>query len=171
MTAASARSLFEFKTVGVSVDSVAVSMHKFMGTARVNGVLLALTRRDRPVIDYIGQEDSTLLGSRDYLPFSTYQRAKEMLLRRNGSHYSANVIYFEEQLKRFGLKYERFELSNTFVIPKPCEEICKKYQLATFVDHDGLDKAHVIIFPFHCREIMDELVEDLKSFKDDLSEK
>ena len=146
----------------LGVDSIAVSMHKFMGTARVNGVLLALTRRDRPVIDYIGQEDSTLLGSRDYLPFSTYQRAKEMLLRREKDHYSANVEYFEHGLTLRGIGFERFENSNTFVIKQPCEEICKKYQLATFVDYDGLEKAHIIIFPFHEREIMDELLEDLK---------
>ena len=146
----------------LGVDSIAVSMHKFMGTARVNGVLLALTRRDRPVIDYIGQEDSTLLGSRDYLPFSTYQRAKEMLLRREKDHYSANVEYFERGLTLRGIGFERFENSNTFVIKQPCEEICKKYQLATFVDYDGLEKAHIIIFPFHEREIMDELLEDLK---------
>lgn len=146
----------------LGVDSVAVSMHKFMGTARVNGVLLALTRRDRPIIDYIGQEDSTLLGSRDYLPFSTYQRAREMLLRREGGHYSENVLYFESGLRENGLPFERFENSNTFVIPKPEEEICKKYQLATFVDYDGLEKAHIIIFPFHEKEIMDELLYDLK---------
>ena len=145
----------------LGVDSIAVSMHKFMGTARVNGVLLALTRRDRPIIDYIGQEDSTLLGSRDYLPFSTYQRAREMLLRRHSGHYSANLVYFEGKLRELGLEFERFENSNTFVIPKPCEEICKKYQLATFVDHDGREKAHIIIFPFHKREIMDELASDL----------
>ena len=149
----------------LGVDSVAVSMHKFMGTARVNGVLLALTRRDRPVIDYIGQEDSTLLGSRDYLPFSTYQRAKEMLLRRESGHYSANIRYFEDKLVANGLNFERFENSNTFVIPKPCEDICKKYQLATFFDGDGYEKAHVIIFPFHKKEIIDELIVDLKEEK------
>ena len=146
----------------MGVDSIAVSMHKFMGTARVNGVLLALTRRDRPVIDYIGQEDSTLLGSRDYLPFSTYQRSREMLLRLEGDHYISNVLYFEKGLSEKGLTFERFENSNTFVIPKPCDEICKKYQLATFVDLDGEQKAHIIIFPFHIREIMDELIDDLK---------
>ena len=146
----------------LGVDSIAVSMHKFMGTARVNGVLLALTRRDRPIIDYIGQEDSTLLGSRDYLPFSTYQRAREMLLRRHPEHFCENVLYFEERLKAQSLPFERFETSNTFVVPKPCEEICKKYQLATFVDYDGKEKAHIIIFPFHERAIMDELLEDLK---------
>ena len=145
----------------LGVDSVAVSMHKFMGTARVNGVLLALNRRDRPIIDYIGQEDSTLLGSRDYLPFSTYQRAREMLLRRDSGHYSANIRYFEDKLRELGVEFERFENSNTFVIKKPSEEICKRFQLATFLDYDGIEKAHVIIFPFHIREIMDELAEDL----------
>ena len=145
----------------LGVDSIAVSMHKFMGTARVNGVLLALSRRDRPVIDYIGQEDSTFLGSRDYLPFSTYQRSREMLLRRKSGHYSENVQYFEEKLLQNGLYFERFEKSNTFVIPEPCEEICKKYQLATFVDSKGERRAHVIIFPFHQKDIMDELVADL----------
>ncbi|MBQ8409454.1 MAG: hypothetical protein IJY39_11400 [Clostridia bacterium] len=146
----------------LGVDSIAVSMHKFMGTARVNGVLLALTRRDRPVIDYIGQEDSTLLGSRDYLPFSTYQRAREMLLRRHPEHFCENVLYFEEKMKANKLPFERFETSNTFVVPKPCEEVCKKYQLATFVDYDGNEKAHIIIFPFHEKRIMDELIGDLK---------
>ncbi|MBE6585652.1 MAG: hypothetical protein E7645_03895 [Ruminococcaceae bacterium] len=145
----------------LGVDSLAISMHKFMGTARVNGVLLALTRRDRPVIDYIGQEDSTLLGSRDYLPFSTYQRAREMLLRRGNHHYISNVCYFENGMKLAGLSYERFENSNTFVIHKPCDKICKKYQLATFLDSDGMEKAHIIIFPFHEKEIMDELIGDL----------
>lgn len=146
---------------GLGVDSVAVSMHKFMGTARVNGVLLALTRRDRPVIDYIGQEDSTLLGSRDYLPFSTYQRAREMLLRRDPEHFCENVIYFEGKLRDAGIAFERFGPSNTFIIAKPSDAICKKYQLATFIDSDGAEKAHIIIFPFHRKEIMDELVWDM----------
>jgi histidine decarboxylase len=145
----------------LGVDSVAVSMHKFMGTARVNGVLLALTRRDRPVIDYIGQEDSTLLGSRDYLPFSTYQRAREMLLRREPEHFCENVLYFDGKLREARVAFERFGLSNTFIIAKPSDAICKKYQLATFVDSDGAEKAHIIIFPFHRKEIMDELVEDI----------
>ena len=149
----------------LGVDSIAVSMHKFMGTARVNGVLLALSRRDRPIIDYIGQEDSTFLGSRDYLPFSTYQRSREMLLRRESGHYVENVRYFEEKLLQNKLYFERFEKSNTFVIPEPDEEICKKYQLATFIDAKGERRAHVIIFPFHQREIMDELVSDLAGEK------
>ena len=149
----------------LGADSIAVSMHKFMGTARVNGVLLALTRRDRPVIDYIGQEDSTLLGSRDYLPFSTYQRAREMLLRRHSGHFCENVLAFEAKLKVAGIAFEREGDSNTFVIIKPSDDVCKRYQLATFLDTDGREKAHIIIFPFHKTEIMDELVKDISSEK------
>ena len=146
----------------LGVDSIAVSMHKFMGTARVNGVLLALSRRERRVIDYIGQEDSTLLGSRDYLPFSTYQRARETLLRRSPDHYSENVFYFEGKLKSAGVSFERLGDANTFVIDKPSEEICKKYQLATFFDKCGKERAHIIIFPFHKKSVIDELADDLK---------
>jgi len=146
----------------LGVDSIAVSMHKFMGTARVNGVLLALSRRERRVIDYIGQEDSTLLGSRDYLPFSTYQRARETLLRRSPDHYSENVLYFEDKLRSVGIGFERLGNANTFVIDKPSEDICKKYQLATFLDKNGAEKAHIIIFPFHKKIVIDELADDLK---------
>ena len=73
-----------------------------------------------------------------------------------------NVLENKRKMKIY-IEFERFENSNTFVIAKPCEEICKKYQLATFLDHDGREKAHVIIFPFQKREIMDELIADLKN--------
>ena len=144
------------------IDSIAVSMHKYMGTARVNGVLLALTRVNRKVIEYIGQEDSTLLGSRDLLPFSTYQRIKEVLLRKDENHYNKNVKYLEELLISNNIKYEKFNKSNIFVIAKPSDEICRKYQLASFIEKDGTEKAHIIAFPFHKQTIIDELVNDLK---------
>jgi hypothetical protein len=65
-------------------------------------------------------------------------------------------------LRENGVSFERFEDSNTFVIACPDEEICKKFQLATFFDANGVERAHVIIFPFHEKEIMDELVSCLK---------
>ncbi|MBR2721594.1 MAG: aminotransferase class V-fold PLP-dependent enzyme [Clostridia bacterium] len=145
----------------LGVDSIAVSMHKFMGTSRVNGVVLALQRKNRHVVDYIGQEDSTLLGSRDYHPFSTYQRAREMLLRRSDGHYEQNILFFEEGLRARGIAYERFEDANIFVIDQPSDGICKKYQLATFLDAQGRDRAHIIIFPHHKKSVMEELLCDL----------
>lgn len=144
------------------IDSIAVSMHKYMGTARVNGALLALKKNDRKVIDYIGQEDSTLLGSRDLLPFSTLQRIKEVLLRHEANHFNENVEYFQNKLIENNIYFEKFNNSNIFVIEKPSDEICKKYQLASFTESDGTKKAHIIAFPFHKKEIIDELVSDIK---------
>ncbi len=148
----------------LKVDSVSVSLHKFLGASRANGILISLTRDRRKIIDYIGQEDSTLLGSRDFPPFSTLQRIKEFFTLKKDDHYIKNVVYFRNLLKENSIEYETFdeEKCNIFVIQKPSDETCKKYQLTTYKE-DGVDKAHVIIFPFHKEEIMKKLVLDAKS--------
>ena len=147
--------------VDLNVDSVSVSLHKYIGTARVNGVLLSLSRSRRNYVDYIGQEDSTFLGSRDYMPFSTLQRTREILHRTPPETYILNVEFFENELKVFGVSFERVADGNIFILDKPSDEICKKYQLASFKDTAGNDKCHVIIYPFHKRDIMKQLAEEL----------
>lgn len=147
---------------GLNVDSISVSLHKFLGAFRANGILISLTRDKRKVIDYIGQEDSTILGSRDFPPFSTLQRMKEFFTLKSPDHYIKNVNYFKELLVKNGVPYQTFdqEKCNIFVIDKPSDDVCKKYQLTTYDDY-GTQKAHVIVFPFHKKEIMQELVQDL----------
>lgn len=156
----SAPVITNLKSLGV--DSVSVSLHKFLGASRANGILISLTRDKRKVIDYIGQEDSTLLGSRDFPPFSTLQRIKEFFTRKDENHYIENVEYFKTLLKERNIAYRTFDEQkcNIFVIDRPSDEICKKYQLTTY-DEDNQKKAHVIIFPFHKKEIMKNLADDL----------
>lgn len=156
----SAPVITNLKSLGV--DSVSVSLHKFLGASRANGILISLTRDKRKVIDYIGQEDSTILGSRDFPPFSTLQRIKEFFERKGDNHYIENVKYFKALLKERNIAYKTFdeEKCNIFVIDKPSDEICKKYQLTTY-DEGNRKKAHVIIFPFHEKEIMKNLADDL----------
>lgn len=151
---------------GLNVDSISVSLHKFLGAFRANGILISLTRDKRKIIDYIGQEDSTILGSRDFPPFSTLQRMKEFFTLKSPDHYIKNVNYFKGLLKKYNIPYDTFdeEKCNIFVINKPSDDICKKYQLTTYED-EGVKKAHVIIFPFHKKEIMQELIVDIASFK------
>lgn len=146
----------------LNVNSVSVSLHKFLGASRANGILISLTRDKRKVIDYIGQEDSTLLGSRDFPPFSTLQRIREFFNLKPNDHYIKNVAYFRNLLRERKIPYQTFdeEKCNIFVIDKPSDLICKKYQLTTYKE-EGVPKAHIIIFPFHKKELMDRLVEDL----------
>lgn len=145
----------------LNVNSLSISLHKYLGMPRVNGILIALSKADRNIVEYIGQEDSTYLGSRDYLPFSTLQRAREILLRSPEDNYVKNVKYFEKLLIDRDIEFFRFDSSNTFVIDKPQDTVCKKYQLATFFDGEK-EKAHIIIYPFHKKHVMEELAEAIK---------
>ncbi len=142
----------------LGIDTVAVSFHKYIGVSRVNGIVLALSeRQDRQKVDYIGQEDTTLLGSRDYSPLSTYQKVREMMCRTGADEYHKNIRYFASLLDRHGIPYTRAENGNIFVIEKPSDALCNHYQLADFTGADGTARAHIIIFPHHKPAVMDAL--------------
>ncbi len=146
----------------LGIDTVAVSFHKYIGTSRVNGIVLALTeRKNRQRVDYIGQEDTTLLGSRDYFPLSTYQKVQESMKRTSPHAYERNVSFFENLLVEYGIPYRRAGDGNIFVIDKPSDALCNAYQLADFIDSDGIPRAHIIIFPFHKEPIMQGLARRL----------
>lgn len=152
--------IFE-KLEELNIDSISISLHKYIGNHKVNGILLAQNQSVDNFIDYIGQRDISILGSRDLAPFSTLQRIKELYDRTPADEYSKNVKYFEELLNKKGVSFIKgHEFGNTFVIEKPSAEICKKYQLATF-KHEGKDVAHIIIFPYHTEESMNTLIDEI----------
>lgn len=147
----------------LNIDSISISLHKYLGIPKTNGVLLARSQMNNSFIEYIGQSDVTLCGSRDFLPFTTLQKIKEQYERNNPNSYSKNIMLFENLLFESNINYEKgIENGNIFVLDKPSNYICQKYQLATF-HHNGVDKAHIIIFPFHSSEIIKELVDDIKN--------
>ena len=145
----------------LGVDSVSVSLHKYLGNPKVNGVIISNKYKTHKFIDYIGQEDSTYLGSRDFLPFSTYQRVKETFERSDPKEYCTNINLFIEQASKAGMCPERKGKGNIFVIKKPSDELCMKYQLATFEENNE-EFAHIIITPGHKKEDIQNLVADLQ---------
>lgn len=147
----------------LNIDSISVSLHKYLGIPKTNGVLLSRSQINNNFIEYIGQTDVTLCGSRDFLPFTTLQKIREQYERSNPDAYNKNITLFENLLRENNINYEKgLENGNIFVLDKPSDYICKKYQLATF-HFNGNEKVHVIIFPFHDSKIMEELVADFKS--------
>ena len=115
-----------------------------------------------PRVDYIGQYDSTTAGSRTFNPFSSLQRVSEVLNRTTPEEYNKNIKIFELLLNEKNIPYTRAKNSNIFVIDRPCEQISKKYQLSDF-DDNGVQKSHIIIFPYHKENVMKELINDLSS--------
>ena len=137
-------------------------MHKYIGTALVNGVVLWKKKNlKNNYITYIGQNDNTILGSRSLLPFSTYYRVNKILNRSEPNKYLENVNYFQNQLDKNLLKYSKTENSNIFVFENLHKYIIKKYQLAEINNN----RCHIIIMPFHSKKYINELVRDIKKFQ------
>lgn len=151
------------KISSLDLDSISISLHKYIGNSRVNGITLSKAHTNENYIDYIGQRDVTFLGSRDFPAFSTLQRIKELNERSSENEYSKCVQTFENLLLKNNINYVKGDKNgNTFVIDKPSEEICKKYQLSTF-NFLGKECAHIIIFPYHKLEDMECLIYEIKN--------
>lgn len=145
----------------MDIDSISISLHKYVGVPKTNGVLLAKSKINSNFVEYIGQCDVTLCGSRDFLPHTTLQMIKELYDRNTGLEYSSNIKYFERLMVENSIGFDKgTDDGNIFVINRPSDYICYKYQLATF-NYDGEELAHIIIFPFHKKEIIRELVLDI----------
>jgi len=149
----------------LGISSISVSLHKYLGVPYVKGVFLALQKPVMEFIPYIGMTDSTTAGSRDIMPFSVRQQIYEVLYLSDENEYNKNILFFENLLVQRGICFLRSCNGNIFVIDKPVDEICNKYQLSTFsiAEKCGTEivKAHIIIFPFHSESAMYELVDDL----------
>lgn len=143
------------------INSISISFHKYVGSQKTNGVLLSRSKAYNKFIDYIGNNDVTFCGSRDFPTFSLLQRIEEIYDRTTFTEYIDKVKIFEKMLNDNQIYYDKgVESSNIFVIHKPSDDICKKYQLATFT-RDRIDYAHIVIFPYHNVEVMNELIRDL----------
>ncbi len=147
------------------IDSVCVSLHKYVGFPDVHSVFVATEKPQGRNVAYIGQKDTTVSGSRSIPAFALYNHVVEQLSEPQTDLYKRNIVFFESLLKEAGIKFYRAPLSNVFVIEEPSAQMTKKYQLSCFEEMENgvfLPKAHIIVFPSHREKEMRELVEDLK---------
>ena len=152
------------KIDGEEIDSISVSLHKYIGVPFVKSVLLSTRKPNCEIVPYIGVTDSTTSGSRDILPFSMRQQVFDVLNLTDKGEYAKNINLFERLLNEQRIPYIRSGKGNIFVVDKPSDDLCQKYQLSTFeinVDGKKINKAHIIIFPYQVETIIFELVHDL----------
>lgn len=142
------------------IDSVSVSLHKYVGFPDVKSVFVATEKPHGKKIAYIGQHDTTVSGSRSIPAYALYNHVREQLSEKDNTLYAKNITYFEDLLKERNVEYYRAPLSNIFVIDSPSENTCKRFQLSCFDEEIGckvFKKAHVIIFPSHGEKEMQQL--------------
>ena len=145
------------------IDSVCVSMHKYLGFPDVRSVFVATEKPVSQTVAYIGQRDTTVSGSRSIPAYALFNHIIEQEQGQNPLSYEKNILFFEELLREKGIEFYRAPLSNIFVINKPSDEICKRFQLSCFFDYGYGEKelAHIIIFPSHTEQCMQEIIKAL----------
>lgn len=144
-------------------DSVAISGHKFIGSPIPCGVVLVKKNyKDRigKTISYIGTLDTTITGSRNghsplFLWYAIKKLGKEGLKARALASMEL-AVYATSELKKLGVMAWRNDNAITVIFPKPSEEICVKWQLASEGNH-----SHLICMPGVTKEIVDEFLLDV----------
>lgn len=152
-------------------DSIAVSGHKFFGFDEPMGVFITtkntLEETDPFRVSYLNQAVPTITCSRNALSalkfwwkikktgIQDFKEQAELIL--------ANSRYLEGSLKKIGWPVWRGEHSNTVYFRGPGESVMKKYNLAPEFDARlGGELAHIVIMQNVSREMIDNIVKDIK---------
>ena len=144
------------------VDSISVSGHKLIGSPLPCGIVL--TKQDyvdriARSVEYVEVLDTTIPGSRSALAPMIIWYA----LQKHGTEGFRQIVggmmeTAEYAVRRFqdsGIPAWRNRNSATVVLPRPGEEVFRKWQIAL-----SGDIAHIITMPQITREKVDELVDD-----------
>ena len=146
------------------INSISVSLHKYLGFPAVKSVFVATQKPNGQKISYIGQHDTTISGSRSVSGYALYNHILEQYENPEPTLYAKNIKLFEGLLKEKKVPFYRAPKANIFVVDAPTEQTCQKFQLSCFsVTEKGAErkKAHVIIFPSHEEEQICRLAEYL----------
>lgn len=144
-------------------DSVAVSGHKFLGAPIPCGVVIARrhnVQRIARAIDYIGNLDTTISGSRNGItPLMLWYRLRELGIEGIRSRLRDSLelaTYLEFRLREAGIDAWRNPNAITVVFPRASEAIRERWQLAT-----AGPISHAIVLPGITREQVDTFVSDV----------
>ena len=149
------------------INSISVSLHKYLGFPAVKSVFVATQKPNGQRISYIGQHDTTVSGSRSVSGYALYNHIVEQYANPDAGAYSRNIKLLEGLLTEKGIPFYRAPKANIFVIDAPSETLCKEFQLSCFfVIEEGKEKqkAHIIVFPSHeegeIRRLVDRIAEE-----------
>jgi histidine decarboxylase len=146
------------------VDSISISGHKLLGSPVPCGVILARrphVERIARGVEYVGVQDTTILGSRSAIaPLVLWYRLRQLGnggLRALAGDCLKVARAGVEIFRQRGIPAWRHRHSITIVIPRPPSEIFKKWILAPYGDI-----AHVITVPPVDESALEELAEDCR---------
>lgn len=151
------------------VSSLSISGHKLIGCPLPCGMFLAhqsIIDTQQSFVEYVEINDSTITGSRNALsPLMLWYALFERESKKEKKHTwffqaanrcLANADYCIEQLNRHGINAWRNPASPIVVIPRPNNEVVKKWQLAV-----QNDIAHIVVMPHVNKRMISKVVRDM----------
>jgi histidine decarboxylase len=147
------------------IDSLSISGHKLLGAPIPCGVVLARrahVERIAQAVEYVGVEDTTVLGSRSaFAPLLMWYRLRT--LGRRGMRALANDCLDVarsgvESFRSRGIPAWRHRHSITVVIPRPPKPVFEKWVLAPYGD-----MAHIVTVPAVSKSTMEQIAEDCRA--------
>jgi histidine decarboxylase len=144
-------------------DSISISGHKFFAMPIPCGIVLARKRfvdRVAHSVAYIGTRDTTISGSRSGFTVMGLWWAIRTLgmdgMRARLEQSIELARYAEKTFRQAGIDAKRNKNALTVVFPRPHEQVCDKWQLAT-----AGDISHIVCMPHLRKEQIDALLEDI----------
>ena len=148
---------------GEGAHSLAISGHKFIGCPLPCGVVLArqgVVSRIARNVEYIGSQDTTVLGSRNAITpvLLWYQLRRHGLegFRTQAQRCLETAQYAVDRFAAAGIQAWRHRHSVTVVFPRPSLEVAQRWHLAV---HE--DIAHLITMQHVTRDMVDAIVADV----------
>ena len=128
-----------FYSFDKGIDSIAISLHKFLGVPMISGIVLVKKHHVEKVktnVEYINSLDTTITGSRNGHSslYSWYAIQKYGLdkFRLDAQKCLKNAKYLNFQLNNAGLISHLNDYSNTVYFTKPKPDLVEKWQLSCF---------------------------------------
>lgn len=140
------------------IHSISISGHKFLGIPFPCGVFIMEKRFLEKVtnnIEYIGSKDCTVSGSRNgHSPLLL----QHIITKKTYQEFRADIdkcIELSEYLVGKIPNSWRNHNSITVVFPKPSQDLCEKWQLAS-----SKEISHVVVMPHVTQEKLDKFIAD-----------
>ncbi|MEK7991600.1 MAG: histidine decarboxylase [Thiotrichaceae bacterium] len=143
------------------INSLAVSGNKFIGAPIPHGVVLGHPENSHKVsrqVDYIGCQDSTILGVRNGLgALCLWYAIQTRPLAAEAKACIQRAQYLQQALQQLGLETQLNPFSNTVVFPQPAKSICQKWQLAL---KEG--RAHIVVMQHLDEQKIEQFLDDIR---------
>ena len=151
-------------TFDKGVDSVAISMHKFLGCPLMSGIVITKKEyadRISTKVEYINSHDTTILGSRNgQVPlyvYATIQKYGTDRFALDAKRCISRAKYLYSKLKKINIAAKLNKFSTTVYFFTPNRKIVDKWQLSVYGNI-----AHVVVMQHVTRDMIDRFVKDLE---------